>query len=374
MSGAHALLAPSSAARWVACAGSVLLEALYLDEETEEARAGTASHWAAFEILYGRLVALGQVAPNGVVLSDEMIEAAELYVETIDETLARYGLTREVLHVEERVYCTFIHPDNWGTPDCWFYSPTHGVLVVFDYKYGHRFVDEFENWQLIDYTSGVMSALNIDGLADQTLKVELTIVQPRCYQSGDPVRTWATVASNLRPHINILRNAAEAALQPGAKCTPNPECIDCKGRHACQALQQDAYRSVQISKASLPVEMPPAALGLELHIMRQAADRLKARITGLEQQAEAYIREGHQVPFSAMAPTQGRVEWTKPLAEILALGEMCKVNLAKPVAITPTQAIAAGVSKEIVELYSGRKSGFALKPDDGKQARRVFGK
>jgi hypothetical protein len=80
----HALLAPSSAARWIACAGSVMMEVLY-PETVEHAAAaeGTASHWAASEMLAGRVVAEGQVAPNGVVLSDEMIECAEVYVDNV---------------------------------------------------------------------------------------------------------------------------------------------------------------------------------------------------------------------------------------------------------------------------------------------------
>lgn len=373
MSGAHALLAPSSATRWEACAGSVMLSAMYPDEETEETLAGDASHWGGFQLLDGHIIAAGQVAPNGVVLTDEMIEGAELYVAAVDARLQACGLPRVALHTEERISIPSIHSQNWGTPDAWFYAPRMATLDVFDYKYGHRFVDEFENWQLIDYTCGILDQLGIDGLGDQTLIVNLHIVQPRCYQAAGQVRTWSIRASALRPYFNKLRNAAEAAMLPNATCTPNPECLDCKARHACKALQRDGYRSAQISTDSIPVEMPGDALGLELHFLRNAAVRLKGRITGLEQQVESRLRAGERIPYSAMVSVQSREKWSKPITEVLALGELFAIDISKNDAITPKQAIAAGIPADVVRMYSAQSSGMKLEADDGREARKVFG-
>lgn len=376
MSAAHSVLPPSGAAAWVVCAGWVLMNQMYpeSDKYKTDSAEGTASHWAGFEMLYGRPVAVGQVAPNDVVLNAEMIEGAELYVAAIDEALAKYGLTRADLHVEERIDIPGIHIANWGTPDCWFYVTAQAVLVVFDYKFGHGFVEVFENWQLIDYTAGILDKLGVDGLRDQATRVEMCVVQPRSYHRDGPVRTWSVVASSLRGYFNQLIAAADKAIRGDGPCVPNPECVHCKGRHACEALQRDAYRSAQISTASLPVELSPNAIGLELHFLRAAAKRLDGRITGLEEQAKGLISRGQVVAFHALEPTQGREVWNKPIDEIIELGKLFGVELAKRDAITPNQAVKAGLSAEVVTMYTERKRGVQLVPDNGQQARKVFAK
>jgi hypothetical protein len=373
MSAAHSILAPSSAARWVACAGSVLLEAMYPETEAErtEAAEGTAAHWAASELLSSRQVAEGQVAPNGVVLTAEMIEGAELYVAHV--WLARRADPGALLHVEDRIEIPRVHDLNWGTPDAWIYSGASLTLDVYDFKFGHGFVSEFENWQLIDYTAGILDALDIDGQTDQALRVNMHIVQPRAYHRAGPIRTWSVIASDLRPYINRLAMAASAALAPGAKCSPNPECVHCRGRHACEALQLDAYRSAQISGSSIPVEMTPAALGLELHFLRAAAKRLEGRITGIEEQVAQNLAQGHRVPFFAMVQSHGREVWAKPVDEVLGLGQLFGVDIAKRDAITPKQAVKAGLPAEVVAQYTTRSSSLKLEADDGSDARRVFG-
>lgn len=372
---AHAILAPSAAARWVACAGSVALAALFPEEEDgEEAREGTAAHWAAFEILHASPVALGQAAPNGYVLTEEMIEGAQTYADEIDAELARRHLTRAALVVERRVNIGRVHPENWGTPDCWFYDPVARVLVMFDFKFGHRMIEVFENWQLIDYVAGVADELQLD---DLTNAVKMVIVQPRSFHRAGPVRDWTTRLCDLRAQINILTMAAERAMEPGATCTPNPECKYCEGRHACEATQHGAYQAVALSKASTPLVLSPSAVGLELRTLEAAEAALAARISGLKAQAAALFKSGAQVPGWAMVPTSGREAWRedKPLAELLQLGELFGISLAKPAAITPGQARKAGMPEEVIAQYAGKPSrGLALERDDGSTARRVFGK
>ena len=49
------------------------MEAKYPEtEDSPDSMAGTASHWAASEMLRGRKVAVGAKAPNGVFLDAEM--------------------------------------------------------------------------------------------------------------------------------------------------------------------------------------------------------------------------------------------------------------------------------------------------------------
>jgi hypothetical protein len=128
---AHALLAPSSMNTLMRCSGSIQLQRLYPeDDDSQDAREGTASHWGGQELLQGAMIDVGQVAPNGVVLDIDMVEGAEMYQRAVRDLVPVGG------QVEERVDCSSVHPHMWGTPDFWHYDPVGRVLYVLDYKYG----------------------------------------------------------------------------------------------------------------------------------------------------------------------------------------------------------------------------------------------
>lgn len=374
MSGQHALLAPSSMGIVMACSGQPQLARLYpQDEDSQDAREGTASHWAGQELLTSRDVDVGQVAPNGVVLDVDMIEGAEMYQRAVREIVpAPAG------HIEQRVDCSNVHPHMWGTPDFWHYDPVQRTLYVFDYKYGRRFVEVFENWQLIAYVAGILWELALD---DRELLVQMTIVQPRSYHRDGPVRTWRVRAVDLRPYVNRLSGGAHAAVRddgtynPDALCTVNPGCRDCTGRRACPALHRAAMADVDLAEAPVPFDLPPAAVGVELRMIQHAMDLLKARASGLEEQAKVAMMSGVDVPWFRLERAQGREKWTRPVAEVLALGSLLGLNLAKPPeAITPTQARKLGLSADLTATYAGRSSGeLELIPDNGSKARKVFG-
>src|SRR5690606_34097666 len=166
-----------------------------------------------------------------------------------------------------------------GTPDAWAYNPDKRRLHIADLKFGFRFVEVWENWQLICYACGLLDMLQLD---DTQTTVEFTIVQPRSYRRDGPGRKWCVLASDLRAHINILQHAAAAAT----RYIPNPGCGDCPGRHVCVALQQSALVALERAYEGDPFELPPPALGDELRRLKDAAKKIDARISGLETQAE----------------------------------------------------------------------------------------
>lgn len=379
----HAFLAPSSASRWVRCALSASLEAAYPETEASPSSLeGTAAHWVVQMLLQGTPVAIDMQAPNGVAVTQEMLEAAEL---VRDDIVACLGPDwRQYLFIEQRVQIPRVHPtQNWGTPDYRAWSRMnngHLLLRVWDFKYGHGIVEAFENWQLIDYTAGILDEVLAGGTPDTEIVVEMTVIQPRAFHRDGTVRRWRVAASDLRAQINILTAAAAAATQPNPKATPTPEgCENCNGRHACEALQRSAYMAADKGGQYGALELSPHALGLELRNLKRAQDLLAARVTGIEAQAVAAIKAGQLVPFWAMESVPGRLAWTKPNTEVFALGDMLGVDLRKePDAITPTQAKAAakriGVSETLFDAYAARPTGAAkLVADDGTKARLIFG-
>lgn len=375
MDAAHSVLPPSGAAAWRLCALWVAMNQAYPQDDTPESLEGNAAHWVFAEMLAGRSVSEGMQTPNGVVVTDEMVEGGELVVDTVRARIPE-GVP---LHVEEKIAIPRIHPQCFGTPDIWAYVAQAGVLEVIDYKFGHRFVDEFGNDQGVAYVAGIIDILaelmqKGPGLIDQVIKVNFTVIQPRCFYKGAPVRTWSVLASDLRAHINQLSNAAAVALAPNPPAVTNPECRDCPGRHACPALQQAAYADAEFAVRSSPVELAPAAASLELRMMERALERLQSRVEGMREAVAVHIRQGHSVPWHRAEQGYGRTQWTMPAEQVIAMGQLMGVDLSKPGAKTPGQAKKAGIDEAVIKAYSVTPLGaIKLVPDNPADARRVFG-
>ncbi len=365
----HAVLAPSSASRIVKCTGSRKLASLYPQDATIDTQEGEASHWAAAMMLQGATIAANMPAPNGVKLNDEMIECAQMYVDHIRSR----QLGDNPSYVEQLVKNDALHPsDNYGTPDHNVRAPMH--LYVDDYKYGHKYIDVFENWQLMNYVALILHDMGVDGQADQSMRVTMTIVQPRCYHRDGPIRTWSVMASELRPYFNIMRNKFDEAMRDDAPCTVNDECEFCPGKYGCEALIASSSNARAHAYSSSPIAMTPAATGLELKLLRRAREHIEARISGLEEQAESMLRRGINVPWFQMGHGEGAVIWTVPDATIIDLAKMSLVDISKTKALTPIQSKKL-LPAEFVAAFSRSIPGKAkLVEDDGRKASRVFGK
>lgn len=382
MSGQHAFLPPSGAGAWVFCAMWPTMNALYPELGDQRAALdGEASHWAFAEILRDHMVALGQVAPNNVVLDQEMLDGAEMFVDFVDAGPMEPGWTFQERHVEERVESDAIHALNWGTPDTWevWHDQTKGRLLIRlpDYKFGHDLVEVFENWQLLDYLALILAKLGIDAVLASTrgeVWVEFGVVQPRAHHRDGPRRIWKAQVQTLVPYFDRLRNAARAALEPNPVATPGPHCEHCPGRYACEPLQRGAYIAADLSQRSVPLDLALGPASVELRMLTHYKELLDARVSGLTEQVEHEVRGGKSAPHHRMALGTSKTIWLKSDAEVLALGQMFGKDLSKNSVKTPTQAVALGVDKTIVAAYSHTPpAGQKLVQDDGSLARKIFG-
>lgn len=374
MSGAHAFLPPSAAAAWVVCGAWPWMNQKYPQADTPAALEGTAAHWAFEQLFAGEQIAEGQVAPNGVTLTEEMLEGADLYVETIDNALRVAHMPRDHLQIERAVAISYVSEYNAGTPDTWFYDHASRTLQIFDYKFGHRHIEVFENWQLVDYACGILDSLGVGGSEDQALRIIFCIVQPRSYHRDGAVRRWSVIASDLRARFNLLQSAAGRAIK-APKAIPNDECEFCPGRHACEALQASAYQAADKAYGITPLELSPQAMGTEARMLRRAARRLEARIKGLDANIEAQLRAGQHVPHFMLEPTGAGRSTFKPEAykTVVAIGQMYKKDLAKPSLVTPTQAIKLGMPPEVLAPYiNAGTTGVKLAEDTGSAAAKAF--
>ena len=362
----HAVIAPSSLYRTVACPGWIKQASVVPATDPDPSAAeGTAGHWVATEMKRGRMPAVGSADPAGTEITQEMVDGGAMWVEALE------GFPDTP---ETPVAIPRIHADCWGTPDSWQWNPATHTLRVADYKFGHRYVDVFENWQVVAYAAGVMDELRLN---DDSVILELMVVQPRSYHKDGPVRTWTVAATKLRALVNIAHGAAHEALTERPNTMSGPHCLDCPARVSCPTLARTVYSILDWTGVADPIMSTPGDIGRELRLVEDAQQRLKARQTGLKAQAETMLRQGKDVPFYALEDTVGRLAWTAPIDEVEAIASMLGRSVLAPrEMVTPTQARDRKLlPPDILAQYSTRpRTGKALVRDDKLGASKVFEK
>lgn len=370
-----ARLYASNAAVWVRCPGSVRLSAPAPRTRTDAAEEGTAAHTVAERMLRAVPTALGERMPNGIAVTEEMTEGAELYAATIAERIpAAHRVIEQTLRAPSiSEHMAPMKVDAAGLD-------AHGTtLHVIEYKFGHAFVDAFENWQLVCYAVALWEWYESAGILtrehEATVELCLTVVQPRSYHRDGPVRSWRTTMVALRAQVNMLANAAANALSATPRFKPGDHCAKCDARAACETLQRAAYVAADEAGNPTPFDLPPHALGHELKWLHAAKRLLDARVEALEQEAEERLRAGADVPHYVIEHDPGRLVWLDDAAETAtAMAEVFGVALTKrPELITPTQAIKAGVPAEVVQSLAVRRGKSKLSPFDTNKTRRIFG-
>lgn len=368
---AHSLLAPSSYGRLAHCRAAPTMEFAYPSEDSPSSVEGRAAHLVAqLMIESDTVLPIGTVLDGNVEVTAEMIEAARMYADDIAVTLGANW--QQKVRLEVPVTLKGLHEEAYGTPDAVAQFPK--FLYVWDFKYGHRYVDAFENWQLIGYSFPFVENLTTE--EELNTEVILTIVQPRNFHPDGPIRRWRIKAWELRAYYNTLRGWLNEAMLEPPTASPYPTaCQDCSARHVCVALRNAAYTSMDCARQAQAHGLTPDQLGHELLRVQDAAALLDAYRTGLEEEAEGAIRRGFPVPNFTMAPGRTSLEWALSEEMITDLAAGTGVSLHAPAKlITPTQARDRKlISAEALEAYTRRPPGkLKLSRIDHQLAKKVF--
>jgi hypothetical protein len=343
------------------------MQAVFPEERGEAAEEGNAVHWMCAEVLSGRGSGewIGRTAPNGILITADMKAAGIEYVEAVSASAPNM----HDRHIEEMLRIPRVHPECFGTPDHWAFIEQDGNLFVDDLKYGFSLVEAEENAQLITYTIGILDLLPRH--FENTIMCHLRIIQPRAFHPLGTARTWRIPATELRTYANLLESAAAAALGPAPVTAAGKQCHYCRARHACEAASRYSMWAADYAGGCIPQHLTPKGMAIEIGTLRRAQEIIKHRLTGLETAAIAL----GGVPGWAVERGPGRLTWVRPVAEVIALGELMGVSLGKPPEpITPTQAIKAGLPADVVGAYADRPNGEAkLVPVESTRAARVFG-
>lgn len=360
------LFAPSAANMWGHCSGSASLNAGKKNVETIETKEGTAGHWVCSECLEQWKLGgptplcvdwVGKQAPNGIVITDEMAEGAQMFVDDVLKIAGKHGALRK-MQIEQVVDMPDIHELNYGTFDAAIIVP--GVIYLWDYKGGHRENEAIGNLQLVNYIKGIMNKVLINGLEDQKFMVHMRIVQPFAFHAVGPIREWVIRLSDLRGYFNQLRSKAQEAVT-NPTLTPGIHCRDCVVVGKCAASRKAAYSVIQYANDPLSLDsMTGADLRAERDILNVGAKIIKARQEAIEDLIMHGIKNGDKTSGLVTEATTGRLSWTVEPPQAIAFAKNFGVDNGVTKPLTPTQTLAKA-PKEIRQIMSNAIGGVATR-------------
>lgn len=300
---AHAILSPSSAARWLVCTPSARIEELYPDFETDFTREGTHAHALAEAKLLPYTAEHNATAPELIKLklrskkeieklrasedySPEMEEHTDTYAEFVASRLldARRETPDAVLFLEQRLDLSAFAPECFGTGDAVIVSNTR--IEIIDFKYGKGVsVSAENNPQMKLYALGAYDEHNaLYCFSD----VKCTIFQPRLAN----ISTWSTTVGELLEWAETeVKPRAALAFEGKGDHVPGAHCGFCKGKAQCPGLAKLAKETAE--RTETPVGQMTNA---ELAEMLPMFDVLKKWMTAVEKHLFDEAMRGVSVP------------------------------------------------------------------------------
>jgi hypothetical protein len=309
-----------NAERAIGCPGSLSLTPrvkLEPDADRErKKREGRTADWLIGKLLRQDPVFVGESGPYGVIVDDEMMSAATLYIDTIRTVT---GMEPDYLQAEREAHLSWIlddyrltdaNPEDWvtdaagriwrcdrglpvhkrwgltGRSDYRVIRGTARHAYVFEFKYGHRRVEAENNPQLIGALLDHETLRYIDSAT-------LVVVQPRDLY-GETVRVWNVDTAMINYWRSVFIYAVWQSNQPDAPLNVGPWCKTCDAAGLCPAKLEELMRQMTVLDA--PQTLTPAEVGERLSLvlgLNETSDTMK---TVLKMQALSMIKDGQIVP------------------------------------------------------------------------------
>lgn len=346
--------------RLMHCIGSRNMARSYPEVQDDEARReGNCADWLAVELFEGRQVAVGARAPNGWIVTDDMMDHVREYLGALDCGAVQVDTSFEGSGFDVR-----------GRADHVVHRAHR--LTVDDLKYGYRLVSPEWNWTLLAHAIGYCIRAQI-----QPERIILRIHQPRAYHPDGPLREWSLSYGELMECYNRIvatlgspSNELRTGLDVCAKCHALATCP------AAREAEMNAWDALKYSVFDDALDNNQIAHQFELSraaqmFSKNRMDAIEELITYRVQNGESFSANGRS---ARLKPRLGQRTWNKGLTGA-ALSACTGVDLRKDATVTPAEAERRGVSKDVITQLTNRPNiGTKLEwVDVDAETRRVFG-
>lgn len=288
----HAKLSASGAKKWIACPGSVVLEAPMPDKSSDYAQEGTTAHALGEAKIRLAIKEITRAKYNKIIKELEIDEDMEDYTDEYrDYVLERFNAAKRdtpdaVLLLEQRLDFSEYVPEGFGTGDCVIIG--NGLMEIIDLKYGKGVPVQAENNpQMMLYALGALAAY--DFLYD-IYDVSLTIYQPRIKNIDTAKMTVPELGAwgeSIKP---IARKAFDGTEEfcSGSHCDTG----FCKARPICRA-----YAEQKLAMARFDFAKPSTLTPDEIAEILDEADALAKWATLIKDYAlDEALHNGTEFP------------------------------------------------------------------------------
>lgn len=357
-------LRSSQLSRFMSCSGVVELP--QVSSSNKAADDGTAWHWVIEMMLANKAVQVNNVAPNGVVIDDDMIYYAKM---VINELAGKKVFNEFPIKYNPSDKCNC---EITGTCDSWWEEGD--TLYVNDFKYGFNLVECENNWQLLSYAFGVMMS-HPDSAKFK--RVVLSIMQPRPHHEDGWYRKIELSADALYAFFQELGARVEEYFNNGGVLKTGAYCKYCTGAaESCTAFNKSFCAALEFTEHDVQVDkLSNDELDRYLVAADRAQEILKIKREAVEFTVKSKLNNGEKIGDWHNVETFGHRKWNASF-NVKDVELISGLKLTTEEVISPAQAEKKGLDKELTKLFTVTESrGFKLdnKKVTNKKLKEVFG-
>lgn len=347
--------------RVMACNGSRLMAAsLPPDIDYAKRDEGNAADWLAIQCFNAVPVVEGAKAPNGFIITAEMMDFVWQYLNALNmgavQVKTTFGTDRWQVNARADHIVWESQPHNNLT-----------TLVVDDLKYGFRIVEPELNWTLIAHAIG--ECINRNSAPDI---IKLRIHQPRAFHPEGICRTWELSYAELMTYYEVI-NATLS--NPNDMLNTGPQCHYCHAEPTCPARRLSSYNAIEASTLAFNDQLPMDALNYELDLLEAAEAIVKDRREAISELMLYRMKGGEVNTERAVEQKRGQTRF-KTGMDGAFLTAASGIDCTKPGTITPAEFLRRGGSQKVYDQLTERPiTGTKLvRVDSDARARRLLNK
>lgn len=325
----HSKIGASTCERWWNCPGSVaLIETVPVQPTSSYAAEGTAAHKVAEECLREDKDAVERVGQEIqvenylILVTEEMADAVQVYLDVIRADMAKYKVHKSDLSIEHRFHLVQVDEAAYGTNDANL-KVAFTKIIVYDYKHGSGVAVEVEdNRQGLYYGVGAAMGEEFD-------EMEIVIVQPRAIHKDGPVRRWSVTEAQLEAFAQELKGRIALTRQAKAPRNCGEWCKKtfCPAISICPEVRQTVEKAAMtvFQQADVATKLPPpvSLTPLQLRHLLQTIPLLDAWAKSVMAYAENQMNNGQKVlGFKLVRGREGHRKWADEKGVLAAMDKL----------------------------------------------------